>query len=360
MMISHPKIALKGFSLLEILLALCILAALTASFVDYLQKREQQNIVATAAKQINTILTAATQYQTTYIAWPSSLSLLIPFNNAISLSSPWHNNTGTNKYVLASAPTSHYFSLQVTVPNVNTAQKLITALPNAYFSVSGNQVLVTAYTTAFIQSNYPPHPTGVLYGSAASTAIPNPSPNFNAVPYAFFPQTGTSKVGPFGIINVNQIASNNSGKKPKDQGSASTTFNQTYTPIMNYNDAPIGSKFTLGTEMPACPNGSIATAVLFPVILRQDKPNSFWSWAQTAGFASVYTHLVLLDSNTFSGCINAGFPYYNQSSSASKQMDSYVGFTTDMVCLPNDNIAMSRWPDMTAGSAYCPPNSGGL
>lgn len=361
-MITHKKTISKGFTLLEVLLVICILAVLTASLVNYLEKQEQKNTVTMAANQINTILTAATQYQTTYIVWPNSLSALLPFNSGITLSSPWHNNTGTVPYVLATTPTSHYFAIQVAVPSTTIAQNLITALPNAYFSVTGNQVVVTAYTTAFIQPNYPPpHPTGVLYGSTASAITPNPSPisSFHRIAYALFPQTVNTKTyGPFGIINVNQIARNNSGKKPKDQGGESTTFTQDYTPISNYADAPIGSKFTFGTEMPACSNGSIATSIMLPVILRQTK-SSIWSWATTAGFASVYTHFISLGSNTFAGCINTGFPYINGTSSQTGQMDASIGFTSDMVCLPNDNISMKRWPDMSVGSVYCPPNAGG-
>ena len=372
-MIFSKKIRTQGFTLLETLLAIGILAVLTAALVNYLQKEQEKNIISIASTQVNMILNAAAQYQTTYVTWPNSLSALIPFNNAISLSSPWRNSTGINDYTLTSAPTSHYFSIQVAVPSTTVAQQLISAIPNGYFSVNGNQVLVTAYTTAFIKPDYPPHPTGILYGSMSLPTTPNPTPtpsgissddSYAKVAYLTFPSPSNTlsppAQQPLGLIDAVSLANENAGVKPKKQRPVGvTTFTQVYQPAPSYPDAPISTQLTSGTESPACPNGSTATFIFLPVAVRQDKPKGAVSWAKTAGFASVYTHLVALGSGKIAACINAGFPYYNESGGASKQMKTDLGFISDIVCLPNDAISLNRWPDMTFSGTYCPPYANG-
>ncbi len=347
------KISTQGFTLFETLLAIGILAVLTAALVNYLQKEEQKNTISLASTQVNMILNAAIQYQTTYVTWPSSLSVLIPFNKGISLSSPWRNSTGTNNYVLTSTPTSHYFSIQVAVPSSTVAQQLISAIPNGYFSVNGNQVLVTAYTTAFIRPDYPPHPTGTLYGSTGASLLPNPSPSFSRISYLSFPSLGSNTYGPFGLIDVVKIASSNSGKTIV----STTLFGQTYQPTPDYPDAPVGTELTPGTESPLCPNGSTATPIFLPVIIADEKPKGAFSWAQSGGFASIYMHFVSLGGGKYSTCINAGFPYFNESGHASQQLRSQLGFISDIVCLPS--TALTRWPDVIFNGTYCPPNANG-
>lgn len=188
--VSLAFIRANGFTLLEVLLGLCVTAVLAVSFVAYTQEIQKHNNIVLAKTEINALLNAATQYHTIYQQWPTTLPTLIPFlgtNAKTSLCSPWLSKTGCAAYTVAN--TQNYFALKVTAPNTKDAQNLVSMLANAY--IDTDNITVIAYTTAFAMPQGAT-PDGVMF---ASNQFSGNQCDTSTTP-------GSRSTGPYGLINV--------------------------------------------------------------------------------------------------------------------------------------------------------------
>lgn len=181
----------RGFTLLEVLLSLCLVVVLLAGLLSYTQRTQQRNLALLAKTQINVLLTAAVQYNSIYLQWPTTLGALTPFlgtnpTQTPSFCSPWKSSDGCATYTIAH--NTNYFALKVMTTGFSSAQDLVGALQNAYIDTDGKTVI--AYVTAFSKPHRP-RPLGVMYGSNqfggsnCDTSTP-----------------GTRSSGPYGLLNI--------------------------------------------------------------------------------------------------------------------------------------------------------------
>lgn len=166
----------SGFSLIEIMLVIAILAVITMYFVSGMQKRQQRTAVDTTVKSIQTLLQAGNDYYNTHKEWPTT------WNNFFSVDQAKSNMDFCSPYVgdckdsqgnkLASCPcpnkavyyvtpytspytaqTSSYMSISIKLPDRNIAQQVVNRLPSAILD-SNN--IVTAYTYGIPRPPKPP------------------------------------------------------------------------------------------------------------------------------------------------------------------------------------------------------------
>ncbi len=379
----------KGFTLLEILLGLSVLIVLALSFVGYMQKANQKKTVLIAAQEINMAMNAALQYRAAYSQWPSNLNVLLPFfiSNTIKLNpsfcSPWRSKLSCEVYSIASPVSSPYFAIQITTPNVNVAQNLKNALPNAY--TSGATTI--AYTTASMASIQAPVPTGVLYASPASVidynnanvpdncARSNPRNKGSKTYWTWSDSSGdsacsiffeqqpplNSSAGPYGL----SVTSSSSGLYN------SVTHSETYQPqyfdltlqrAIGGKSAPTLNQFSQNDLSPNCPLGSSPTLIFLPTaayFTNAPGGGKLSSW----NFGAFYAHISVHPGNgpksdILMGCINSNI--YN-SLTFTNIAQVAVSSMSDILCIPDDQ--MSSWPDhnQTGSTGFvCPPDLGSL
>ncbi len=140
---------LLGFTLIEIMLVLAIIAALIYLGTGYYQQQLQNSRVEKTAVQMQQILNAALAFYVANGRWPASTSELVS-DNYLPLSPipPWPVPPPYQAYVgepIKSNPQAAIFSLAFVLPaslpnNVSWAQVLAGKLPLAYTSQYLNQI----------------------------------------------------------------------------------------------------------------------------------------------------------------------------------------------------------------------------
>jgi prepilin-type N-terminal cleavage/methylation domain-containing protein len=148
--------AMKGFTLLETLLVLALVALMAVAGIAAYQQRIVNFKVEKTALQMQALLEAAQNYNVNYSAWPSDSTALDPYLGAGVLNNcPWSYSTATC-YSFVPQTSSASFGVSITVPSTQPnatqiAQMIATRLPNA--SASG--AVVTARVTALVLPQQP-------------------------------------------------------------------------------------------------------------------------------------------------------------------------------------------------------------
>lgn len=324
----RKMISSKGFTLLEVLLSLTVIIALTLVFIPTMQKMQQQRNMNAATLQMNSIANAASQYYSMYQVWPQNLNVL---NKLLGYTGPtpnpfcsvWRNALGCAPYTMVSSAATHYFALAVVVPSPAVALQLAKNLPVAY--VKGTTV--TAYTTVF-RGFKPPPPTGVLL-SATSQQLAgvchsgNPTSVY-AGAVSPFPNCieGSNAPGPlpYGLIDVAQyqqeiVSGNNYGGT---NGYAASSF------YLTDFKCPVGTAATM-LYLPVGVFSPVATGIPAPTVDA--------SWFINSG-----AHFIT-QGNAQKSCVSSliGTDFANTGNG-----NYWAGFG-DVVCLPDS--ALTRWPD---------------
>lgn len=147
---------MKGFTLLETLLVLALVALMAVAGLATYQQRIVNFKVEKTALQMQAILEAAQNYNANYSAWPSDNAALDPYLGPGVLNNcPWSYSTATC-YSFVPQTSTASFGVSVTIPSnqanaTQIAQMVATRLPNA--SVSG--AVVTARVTALVLPQQP-------------------------------------------------------------------------------------------------------------------------------------------------------------------------------------------------------------
>lgn len=298
-----------GFTLLEILLSLTLVAALGSIFIVISQKISQRDQVNMAVLQINAINGAAIDYYKMYKQWPSSLGTLSFFLGHDPTCSVWKNTTGAcMPYTITSTPTAHYFALSVGVPTA-AASRLQAALPTAYLSSN----TVTSYTSTFSGLKLPAQsvPPGVLL-SATNQQL-NGSCNTSTYANPFTSCVSTTRTSSYGLLDLN---------------------NQTKNSIVDQNVfatmrgvSTIGASFTT-TAAPTCAAGMLKTMIFLPVGIRT-------SINSNGAFRYSYAYF----NSRLQATLN---PFVGNSSDTSKYQNISAG-VGDVLCLPA--TALTGWPN---------------
>ncbi|MCD6044972.1 MAG: hypothetical protein K0R48_135 [Gammaproteobacteria bacterium] len=201
----------RGYTLLEILLSLTVVATLALVFVGTTKKIQQRNQVKTVALQMTAMTNAAISYYQMYDQWPTAIPTLGTLLNTNLTCSAWKNASGCVQYEIKSSANSRYFAVAVNTPSTTIATRLAANLPNAYQSGT----TVVAYATTFSGLPTPPMPPGVLLSANSAelkgtctypTSYSNP---FNNCFSASSPSPAS-----YGLINItaqtlNMIVSQN-------------------------------------------------------------------------------------------------------------------------------------------------------
>ncbi len=152
----------RGFSLIELCIALGILVILTSSITPVFIKRIQVKAGEKTALEMSVIQQAALSYYTTNNAWPASIAAL---QNAGYLNPSWvTNNPWQNAYAISS--NSSAFTVSTTVPQ-DWSNLVARDLPTS--SVSGTIVGSTVPAPGSAQNNSLPIGSIVIWsGTVAS------------------------------------------------------------------------------------------------------------------------------------------------------------------------------------------------
>lgn len=155
----------KGFSLIELCIALGIVAILTGTIVPVFIKRIQIKAGEKTAAEISVIQQAALAYFTANNAWPASLAAL---QNEGFLNPSWvANNPWQNPYTISS--TLNSFTVSTTVPEAWTA---LVARDLATSSVSGTAVTSSVPSPGSVPEESLPIGAIVMW-SGAIASIPS-------------------------------------------------------------------------------------------------------------------------------------------------------------------------------------------
>ncbi|MCD6044969.1 MAG: hypothetical protein K0R48_132 [Gammaproteobacteria bacterium] len=308
----------KGFTLLEILLSITVVVALTLVFVPTIQRIQQQKSVNAATLQMNTIANAASQYYSMYQVWPQDLSALNPLLGYTGTTpnpfcSVWKGQNGCTPYTMASASSSHYFALSVVVPNPTVAMKLVKSLPVAYT----DGTTVTAYTTVF-RGFKPVPPSGVLFSAnskqlsgncTSSTQIGQSTPFSGCI--------DSSDSLPYGLINVAQ-------------------YNGQLVPGNNFGNSSGYHGASINPNTITCPMGTAATMFYLPVGV-WNLPGKTGVYPQNFFLSEAH---FITQGNTQKLCLTSRVGTNDAGTDLGGNF--FAGFG-DVVCLPSG--AVTRWPD---------------
>jgi prepilin-type N-terminal cleavage/methylation domain-containing protein len=297
----------RGFTLLEILLSLTIIAVLGLVFIATTQKIQERNQIRIAASQMNAITNAAIDYYKMYAEWPTTVPTLSPLLGQDLSCSVWKNASGCTTYKITSTANSHYFALAVTPPNMAIAANLVTQLPSAYQS----STTVTTYATTFsgfkVQAQIPP--PGVLLtangqqlnGSCAmnTKASGGPYPN----PFANCVSASSTPTKSYGLIDL---------------------YNQPKGSIVSQNVFAVargaggtGASFS-NNAAPTCP-GMIKTMIFLPVGART-------TIASNGSFRYMESH--------FTNQLQATFNYFVGNAADTTKNANIGAGVGDILCLP--------------------------
>lgn len=303
----------RGYTLLEILLSLIIVAILSLVFVGVTQKILQRNQIRSTALQMTAITNAAVNYYQMYNDWPATFTPLNTLLNqnptTTNLScSPWKNGSSCVNYLIASTATSKYFAVTVTTPSATIATRLAAQLPTAYSSGA----TVTVYATTFSGLPPTPIPSGVtlsassfeLGGICDASTYSNPFGNCfssTATPYK-----------PYGLIDLYA--------QPRN-----TIVSENVATVIRSSTTDYLTSFTAAT-LPKCPSGLIKSMVFLPVGVRTTvAANAMFSF-----LGNLYQSNSILQMFSIVG-----------GTTAAQANNNVVAGVGDIVCIPEKTTG---WP----------------
>ncbi len=297
----------RGYTLLEILLSLTIMAVLGSLFISMAQKAQERNQIRTAALQINAINRAAITYYKMYQEWPTTIPALSSLLSRDASCSVWKKASGCTLYQITSAANAHYFALAIATPNTVVAAHLVAQLPSSYQSGA----TVTSYITTFsgfkIQKQIPPPGILLSADSKQLQGICNTgsatNPFKNCISYT------AAQPKPYGLIDINA----------QSKGSIVA---QNIFAIMR-GAGSVGA--TITSAAPTCPVGTVRTMMVLAAGVKM----------QPAGGHSINDFRYI--GTGLNGYLQANFSAYI---SADKMSNVSAG-VGDIVCLPIN--ALKNW-----------------
>ncbi len=302
----------RGFTLLEILLSLTIIAVLGLVFIATTQKIQERNQIRIAASQMNAITNAAIDYYKMYQEWPTTVPTLSPLLGQNLSCSVWKNASGCTTYKITSTANSHYFALAVTPPNKTIAANLVTQLPSAY--QSDTTTTVTAYATTFsgfkVQAQTPPPGVLLSANSKQLNGVCNlTSDRTYTDPFSNCFSSASPSPQPYGLIDINT--------QPKNTIVSQNLFaslrTNMYTATASIGNTPL-----------TCPAGTTKTMIVLPLGVRTVV-------ASTSG--------VLRYINTyFQPTLYVSFWTFVGNSGSQSKIYNVAAASGDMLCLPATGI----------------------
>lgn len=145
----------RGFTLLELLLVLAIMASLTVAGLGWYRHRVAQAKVVKTGLQMQQLLQAGMAYYVDHRVWPSSVSKLQDYLPQLHVNNPWGNDASSPyHYQIISEPNARYLQLKTWLPTTGVingqamAQQIAARLPYAKAEIdsSGNASVISSVT----------------------------------------------------------------------------------------------------------------------------------------------------------------------------------------------------------------------